>query len=62
MRRHSAAAKHCSHIVLKVFDVFRSLIHLHTTKKRITECCSLLVRTESGAAMANVTITTNELT
>ena len=32
IRRHSVAAKHCSRIVLKVFGVFRPLIHLQTTK------------------------------
>jgi len=59
---HCVAAKHCSHIVLKVFDEFRPLIHLQTTKKWITECCSSLVQMESGAAMVNVTVATKEQT
>jgi len=32
IHKHSGAAKHCSDIVLKVFNGFRPLIHLHTTK------------------------------
>ena len=31
-------------------------------KKLITECCSSVVQTESGAAMVNVTVVTKELT
>ena len=62
VRRHPVVAKHCSRIMLKVFDGFRSLIHLQTTTKRITERCSSLVQTESGAAMVNVTVGTKELT
>jgi len=62
IHRHSDAAKHCSHIVLKVFDGFRPLILLHTTKKRVTERCSSLVQTESGAAKVNGTVATKELT
>ena len=62
IRRHSVAEKHSSRIVLKVFDGFRPLIHLQTTKKWITESCSSLVQTESGAAMVNVTAGTKELT
>ena len=32
IRRHPVAAKHCSRIVLKVFDGFLPLVHLQTTK------------------------------
>jgi hypothetical protein len=50
IRRYSVAAKHCSRIVLKVFDGLRPLIHLPTTK------------TESVAAMINGKAATMELT
>ena len=62
IRRQPVAAKHCPRIVLKVFDVFRPLIHPSDHKKRITERCSSLVQTESGTAMVNVTFATKELT
>ena len=60
--RHPIAAKHCSLIVLKVFDVFRPPDTPSDHKKRITVRCSSLVQTESGAAMVNVTVGAKELT
>jgi hypothetical protein len=42
-------AKHRSHIVLKVFHGFWPLMHLLATKNLMTEHCSSLVQTESGA-------------
>ena len=51
IRINFAVVKHCPHIGLKVFDGFQLLVHLQTTKKRITPRCSSLVHTESGAAI-----------
>ena len=50
-RTHFAVVKHCPHIVLKIFYGFQLLVHLQTTKKRITPRCSSLLHTESGAAI-----------
>jgi len=51
IRIHFALVKHCPHIELIVFDGFQLLVHLQTTKKRITPRCFSLVHTESGAAI-----------
>jgi hypothetical protein len=50
---NSSAAEHCSRIVPKVFDGLPPLIHLSTTKNRITERFSSLVQTESWAVVIN---------
>jgi hypothetical protein len=54
-------AKHCSHIVLKVFDGLRPLIHLLTTKTGSLNVALLWCK-QSGAAMINGKAVTMELT
>jgi hypothetical protein len=60
-RRHSVAAKHCSRIVLKVFDGLLPPITPPDHKNRINERCSSLKQTESGVAMTNGEAATMEL-
>jgi hypothetical protein len=55
--RHSVAAKHCSRIMLKVFDGFRPLINLQNHKKRI-----FLGANGKWRTIVNFTFATKELT
>jgi hypothetical protein len=59
---HFVAAKQGSHIVLKVFRWIAIRDTPSNHKIWITECCSALVQTESGAAMVNGKAVMMELT